>query len=1120
MKKILLILITNLLFSLDIDLNLIKNNIKNNPKDIKDRLILSKYYLQQKDYNLSYKYLKEALKINPKNRLALKLKYKLDYLIFINKVKIKYKNINNYINYLYEKQKYKELLSTYIKYPNLKYNKDSLIKIARVAMWEGKYDLSLKILSKFKEKDLDIYEIKAYDYYYKGDLKKANRLFKILFYSTGNKDFGLKAIETSISLGDIIGAKKILLLLKNKIPKEKLQEINSKLKNLQNKYLKNLLEKYKKNPTFENLQPLAIELFSKNPKKAIDLVKKYISSHPTDNKAKLLIAKLYSWNNNLTEAKKYLLSILSNNYEAKLLYGKILSWNGEFKEALKYLKEVEKNGNQKEQYEAKKSIAFIKMWQNKNKEAKQLFLKLLKENPKDTEVKEALMMLNHNIKPLIKKYSKLYSQNPDNETVISKLANLYELEKNYPKAIFFYEKLLKKHPENIELYKTLGDLYLNIKKFYKGFGYWEYYAAFKNDKKTYLELAKRYYWYNFNKQALDILDKILQKDPTYKPALLLKAQILKINPRFTLDKIQNQIRIFYQDKSKELLPYADRSYFNGLYENAAKYYKRYIFLNPNDNEVRERYAFSLEYSKHYLDAAGEFFNLLWFKNSPIIKYHYAYNLQKGGKLKQALKVYKELLNSLPQKVPPKILKFIEKWKKAWESMKFEKYEKFYDEKIKNNIYWRFKKQNIFKNAWFISVAIYDPLLIKKEGDIYVVRFYQEYASRNVKDKGYKTLWIKCNEEGCKIIKEIWQKGKYKPYNSSLRELVIKNIQLINQQLKNKTLSPTNNKNFIPLENIIKVKKKIKKNDVVLAVKVKRETNTTKIKENLNLVYLKKIKITKKTSITKELRTNNFYSYDLTKNKFFIKFYHFHDNQKTHYNETQFYYLKYQKGIYGRFFSLTQNRIKKAGKSIAFYQKSNQFSLKLGIDKISKNNLFFNFNISPFTITYENLIFTRKSICSDKYKKIGLQISDYIQISQYKNIWYSLEEEYISDKNLVFTPQFEYNFYENKIINIPYSIYLSGWYQFNKQTNNCYYSPKKADNTIIGVNIYPYKFSLKSGIGYSFFDKNLLYLIGIKYNSNIKNFNLNFSCQYSNSQALKTSNNYKSYECYLQINKKW
>jgi len=293
-----------------------------------------------------------------------------------------------------------------------------------------------------------------------------------------------------------------------------------------------------------------------------------------------------------------------------------------------------------------------------------------------------------------------------------------------------------------------------------------------------------------------------------------------------------------------------------------------------------------------------------------------------------------------------------------------------------------------------------------------------------------------------------------------------------------------------------------------------------MKENLNFVYLKKIKITKKTSITKELSTNNLSNFLLANNEFFIKLYHFHDNQKTHYNETQFYYLKFKKGIYGRFFSLKQNRIKKEGKSIAFYQKTNTFSLKLGIDKISKNNLFFNFNIPPFNITYENLIFTRKSICSEKYKKIGLQISNYKQISKYKNIWYSVEEEYISDKNLAFTPQFEYNFYENKIINIPYSIYLSGWYQFNKKTNNCYYSPKRADNTIIGVNIYPYKFSLKSGIGYSFFDKNLLYLIGIKYNTNIKNFSLNFNCQYSNSQALKTSNNYKSYKCYLQINKQW
>jgi len=809
MKKILLILIANLIFALDIDLNLLKQNIKSDPNDLQDRLILAKYYLNKNEYNLSQKYLKEALKINPNNIFAKNLQKKLNYLIFIKKIKDKFKNINNYVNYIYEKQQYKKLLSLYKKYPNLNYNKDSLIKISRVAMWEGEYDLSLEILNKIKEKNLDIYEIKAYDYYYKGDVKKANRLFKILFYSTGNKEFGLKAIETSLILGDVISAKKILALIKNSIPKKEIKKITSKIQKISNQYLNSLKEKYKKDPSFKNLQPLAIELFSKNPQKAIELVKKYISKHPTDNRAKILIAKLYSWNNQLQKALKYLSSILNDN-GAKLLYGQILSWKGEFQKAIKYLKEVEKNGNKKQQYEAKKAIAFIKMWQNKNKEAKKMFISLLKENPKDSEVKEAIMILNHNIDPLIKKYSKLYSQNPNNYNIILKLANLYEMKKNYQKAAFFYEKYLKTHPQNIELYKTLGDIYLNLKKFYKGFGYWEYYASFKNNKKTYLALAKRYYWNGFTTEALNIIDKILKKDPKYKPALLLKAKILKVNPRFVLNKKQDQMQNFFNNKSKELLIYADRSYFNGLYVNAAKYYQEYIFLNPNNNEVREKYAYSLEYAKKYLDAAGEFFNLLWYKNTPLIKYHYAYNLQKGGRLKEALKIYQELLNVIPKQLPKRIKRFLNEWKKAWESMDFEKYASFYDDKIKNNLYWRFKKQNIFKNAWFISVGIYNPILLEKNGDIYKVRFYQVYASRKRKDKGYKTLWIKCNNEECKIVKEIWQKGKYTPFNpqNSLATYIKQNIKEIEKKLNKKTIK--NKHDFIPLEKIIKVKKKLKK----------------------------------------------------------------------------------------------------------------------------------------------------------------------------------------------------------------------------------------------------------------------------------------------------------------------
>jgi len=1130
-------LIVTSLFAIDIDVNDLIQKIKKHPNDIYNRLILAKYFINKNQFEFAKIYLKDVLKLDPKNKNAKMLLNQIKYKKILEKINNEYGDLNKYIDYLYQNQKYDDLIKFYTSFPNLNYNKDSAIKIARVAMWKGKYDLSLNLLNKLKnQKDLDIYEIKAYDYLYKGDIKKANYYFKTLFYATGNKDYATKAVDTSIQLGDLKSAQKILYSIKHSLKKEEFEKLELKIKKLLNNEINLLKEDYQNSPDFENLKKLAIAQFQINHQKAIELVKEYIQKNPTNPNAKIFLAQLLSWDGNLKEAQKYLNDLINtDNYEAKLLYGKILAWNGIYEKGLIYLTDVYENGNSKQKYEALKNIGLIKLWEGKNKEAKKIFEKLIKINPKDAEVKESLMIINGNIKPLIKKYSKLYSKNPDNAEIILKLADLYYMDNQLQKSAYLYEQYLKIHPEKIETYKILGDIYLSLKQFYKGFGYWEYYAAYKNSKETYLELAKRYYWNGFNKQALEILDKIIKKHPKYKPALELKAKILKINPRYVLDQTQNQIGDYFNNKSKELLVYGDRSYFNELYANAAKYYKEYLFLNPNDNNVRERYAFALENSKNYADAAGEFFNLLWYKNTPLIKYNYAYCLQKSGKTQKALKIYKELLNTLPKPLPAELQNFLNKWKKAWESMDFDKYASFYDKKISNNLYWRLKKQNIFKKAYFISVGIYDPILLEKQGNIYKVRFYQVYASKLKKDKGYKTLWIICNNENCKIIKETWSAGKYTPYNpnNSLKKYILQNIKEIKKKpfekevIKKNTINKKAEYNNQSQTDYIPLKKALKtKSDIVLAEKqIKRETNQSKILENVNIIKLKAVKLTKKKVIIKELPKEK-------KNKFNLSFYHFQDNQKTLYNQLNLNYLRkistYYAGIYGRFFHLKQNSKKYNGNLIAIELQKYNYDLKLGYDNAKDGSLFAEFNTKMLNhnlkLLYENLVYSRRTICSLNHKRFDIQLSKYQQLTPNRGLWYSLEGEYIDDGNLVFTPQFDYEFYYNTFKNNPYNLYLSGWYQFNTKTTKCYYSPDKTDSNIIGIKYYPknrwLNLMLKGGVGYSFFDNAFLYVLSFKASKNLKLFNLYAQCNYSNTQGLNKPGNYKSYECLFNIGRQW
>ena len=1156
LKKVFMVLILAILTlanTLEIDASQLEKAISKNPNDISNRLILAKYYEKTGNYKKALSFINQVLKTDPKNKKALILKKEILAFQNMQLLNKKYGDLDEYISTLYEKGKYKEILAFYKKFkPVLK--PKTLIKIARIAMWEGDYTLSLNILNSFKENNLDVMEIKAYDYFYKGDIIKANRLFKILYNATGQKDYGIKLIETYIQLGDVLSAKKILYSLKYKLSKKEYRKYFDLIEKKLYSYINILEQKYNKNPTYDNLKNLTIALYDLNPEKAISIVEDYIKNNPEDFKAKILLAKLYTWKGDTGKAEKLLNEFIeTDNYQAKLLYGKILAWNGMYKKAKMFLIDVYQNGNQKQKYEALKMLGFIQMWQGKKINAKQIFEKLHKINPKDEEVKEALMILNGHIKPLIVKYEKLLKKYPNNMDYVLKLADLYYMLPNYEKAAKYYEIYLQNNPDKIELYKTLGDIYLELKKYYKGFSDWEYYAALKNTPEAYLELAKRYYWNGFMKEALDILNKLIDKYPNFKPAIELKAKILKINPRYLNYDYETAIEKYFNNRAQKLLVYGDRSYFAGFYKTAQNYYKDYLFINPDDGNVREKYAYSLEFSGNYAEAAGEFYNLFWYKKDPVLEYHYAYCLQKSGKIKEAKKIYKKLLKEVPKPLPEKLKKFIYQWKNAWESMDFEKYASFYDKNIKDNLYWRLKKQNIFKKAGFISVGIYEPVLLQKKGNIYKIKFYQVYASKIKKDKGYKTLWIRCNKEKCVIIKEKWTPGKFKPDNpeNSLLILIRENLQEIDThnipiktEDKNNTVpnnistinNTPNNKNdtiktennltkpydFISLNTILKKKE----SHITLAEKnITRETNTSLIKENLNIEKFKIVKVTKKNAITKEIKKR-------PPNYLLISFYHFHDNQKTHYNHIQAKYLRnfksFDAGVFLRFFKIKQNSQKDSGNITAGIIRYNGYEITAGIDNAKKSNLYLNITknylFHEINILYENLVYSRKTICSLNHTRLKFEISRFKQLDIIRGLWYSMALESIDDGNFVLTPQIDYDFYSNKILNSPYAIFFSGWYQFNTKQSDCYYSPDKTDTNIVGIKYYPKNgfadIMLKAGIGYSIWDKAFLYKIGFNINKNIKLLNLNAKCEYANTSPISAPNNYKSYECILNMEKTW
>jgi tetratricopeptide (TPR) repeat protein len=1108
MKKIIL-LISSFLFALNIDVTSLEKEIKSNPDDINNRFILIKYYLD-KNETKSLKYINEVLKKDKNNKYAKKFLYIIKY---------KHLDADKKIDGLYEKQKYKDLITFFESYKNYKslnnLKDDTLLKTARVYMWNGKYNDSLNVLSFLKDKkNMDYYEIEAYDNYYIGNLKQAEKYFKILYYSTGKSEYAQKLLDIYLTNKDLENVKKLLFYLKRNGNKSIVKKYNEKFKKEKEKYMNSLYENYKKEPNFKNLQSLFYAIYNDNKQKAYKLLEKYIKNNPKDNNAKIFYAQILTWDGNTKKALTYLKDL--NSIKAKLLLGKIFAWNGNYEKALIYLSDVYDNGNKQEKYEALKMLGFIAMWQGKKEKAKNIFEKLLKQNSHDGEVKEELMIINGNIKPLIKKYEKIYFKNPSEE-VITKLADLYYQDKDYEKSALFYEKYLKLHPEKIETYKTLGNIYLILKNYYKAFGDLEYYANMKNTKESYLDLAKAYYWNGFNKEALSVVNDLLKKYPNYEDAIMLKAKILKVNPRFVNSSKAATIDDYFNNKSKLLLVLGDRAYFNRFYATAGDYYKAYLSFNPNDYAVMEKYAYTLEYNKEYNKAAGEFFLVTWYKNDDLTKYHYAYNLQKSGKVDKAKKIYKDILSTLPKPLPEYFKQFLDNWKKAWESMDIEKYSSYYDDKIKNNIYWKIRKQNIFKNALFISVGIYNPLLIKKDNNVYVVRFFQVYASKNKKDKGYKKLWIKCKTQtNCKIIKEEWEAGKYIPYNpnNSLEKYINENLNNLEKNItKNSQINKGNDLTYISDSNlsspvVITSKKKLGKEKEVL---------------DYQFIFLKdfnKTNIFDKSLISNVKKNKNNLKYDLD---------YFKDNQQTkmltHYLEYKRDFNNFDVFVFHRWYKLYEKNNEKTGNYTGIGFTKNKFTFDIFKDHSEIPALGWDFSYKfpyfSFNLNEHNLVYSRRSICSSKHKRLKAEVTNY-SASKNKELWYSLAYEKVDDGNSVITPQIDDDLFYIK----PVDIYFSGWYQFNSKPTKCYYSPKKTDNNIIGIK-YKKDFlkylhlSTKAGIGYSFIDKAKLYEIGgwintIKFDS----FYSKLGCKYSNSSKVSSSNSYNYYECIFSIGKAW
>ena len=792
----LMFIVTVFTVGIEIDFGVLQEIVNENPHALKEKVLLAKHYikkgnvlkarvlidsvLEEDKNNTTANVLDKYLKTKEKNRTLFR-KLHIPYPVKSQKAENFLKNSYDDNNSKLYKQAYRAFVDE-----NVILKDDCHIKASYLYMQDGNYILSKRALNSLKHKgNLDKTKIEADICYKTKKYVCAVKFLKKLYNTNKNIDTGLKLLDSYYNIGNINKAKKLYAKLYIKMPKNKtLKDFKNKIATTDEKHKTLARKKYEKSKDANSLREYCDVLYASGEKEeALNVLQKYNKSSATDETL-LLEAKYLSWMQKLDKSLHILSPLIDKNImTAKLLAGQILSWKGELEKSKEYLKEVVKTTKDKELlYEGSKALAFAYKWSNDNEKAKKLFLVLKKEKKEDKEVKEALMELGGDYKSLIK----IYKDKPLDRENMKRLSDFYFHNNQKDLAIDVLKSYLKKNPKDLETTKNLALMLIDKKDYYNGFANLEYYTAQKNDENSSLLLAKQYYWSGFTKEAIDILNSLINAHPNNKDAINLRAEIFKVSPRFTTSNSNATVGDYFNSIGIKQLKIADTLYFNAHYASSLMYYENYISKNPDNYDVRLRYAFALEKSGKFPKAEGEFMLMLMKRDSDEIKYHYAYNLMMNGKLSQAEKAFHKLKKEEYKPISTKLQNFLNRWKKAWQTKNFSKYEKYYTKNITDNGLWRKNIQHNFSYTSAISVKFRDIVYKKsKDASKYLVKFYEEVSTNKGVKKGNSILEIVCDNQQreCQIDKENFSMGEYVKF-SSLKKV-------INQHLKDIKLFRSN-----------------------------------------------------------------------------------------------------------------------------------------------------------------------------------------------------------------------------------------------------------------------------------------------------------------------------------------
>ncbi|WP_022846232.1 tetratricopeptide repeat protein [Desulfurobacterium sp. TC5-1] len=1013
-----------------------------------------------------------------------RLKLLKEFTDMCRKINIK-PEINEATEKLWEKQSYKDALLLYKvhKELNLKLKQSNIIKLAMALAWSNHLKEAEDILEEYKnKKDRNYIELKLKICNWAGNYDCSKKYMNLLLkYYPDGQSYKL-AFETLLNYGELEKAEQLLLVAKRKFPGNTWKELFKKIEEKREKLIKQLMNAYSKNPTWKNCLQLTYLLYTSGKKEeAIKLLKSYLQKHPNSEEALVTLAKYLSWSGKLDEAEELYDRLFKKTKKLSYLLMKIrlLEWNSEFDKARKLLKNIEKMPELTEQEKAEvhKLFGYLYLWQNAEDKALQYFKMAQRENPDDEEIKEEIMLLTGNFKPVLKKYLNLIKKEPK-PYYYRRIGDIYLKIGKYKKALKYYLKYSELNPEDINVFRDIGEIYIKLGNYQKGFSYLEFYANKINTSKAKLILAKNYYWAGFPKAALQVLEEIIKTDPNNRKAINLKAKILSETPRFKMEQqsVETTGKNTEIEKWKEL---AERLENGGFIKEAAKAYEKYLTFYPEDPKAIYGLAKTLEILGNYEEAAAEWFLLSWYRNDIEVLFHYGRCLANSGKKEEAKKILKRIVALQP---PETILAFLNQWKKAWEEKNFEKYVSFYAKSVKTP-YWIWKKKNLFRENSYIKVNISNIELKSKADNKYKIQFWQQYSSPTHSDEGLKTLVLEeIAPKKFLIVKETWQKAQ-KKYD--LDKIIGEAKRLLKTIENQKSKTRENATHKISEKNNPKIEQqKIELDEKLIdrfSLKLSLLDNLT-----LNIPEVPTGKIGQQEKQESEKIKGQFYGnslFDSNSVSFFTAGYRLAKDNLS--GRIEGYYLK-NNGTFTGF--------EVSGKII---NSTFWYGLTIDISNYYKNiypfiTYFNKENGLTVSLLQESIAKERLSTTAAEKNRIGTFVKGTLyRKASNKELWGEIKTGYINDGNISTIFQFLLADSKNSI-----SPVLKGWYMADSKETEEYYSPHFFDSTLIGLKktiLYGgLKIEPEVDVGYSFKEKLMLGEITLKARQKRWNAKLTFS----------------------------